>query len=296
MSENSCPAFDTENVIFLTRFIHYSLSICGPMRVVCGIKFQTKRGTQVARNLRTFLCLSFILAGLWVTHSVLFLSYLSVPAFVYAAGIVASIILCCYGTTTRDSSAMYGFHVLVATLTMCMALIFLIVIVTFVGMDAQQYISSGWKNWNQNLTSAEMVAACTEKLPTTDPDATNNSPGTGGHQENPIPLGCDFYYNMREQQLTIFLIVSVTSAFLSCMVCVLGFQMYEVIAGPQKDPMMEQTMGTAAGRLESLLSDEIQNEDLEGGSAEGDSDGQIFPTQLSYAPPGQKSTINNGVN
>ena len=74
---------------------------------------------------------------------------------------------------------------------------------------------------------------------------------------------------------------SVTSAFLSCMVCVLGFQMYEVIAGPQKDPMMEQTMGTAAGRLESLLSDEIQNEDLEGGSAEGDSDGQIFPTQLS---------------
>jgi len=214
----------------------------------------------------------------------------------FAAGVLSSIVVCCYGTSTRDTSSIYAFHVLVAALTLCMGLLFTIVIVTFVAMDAQQYISAGWKNWNLNLTAAEKYAACTDKLPTTDPEATNVGPGSGGHQENPIPLGCDFYYNMRIQSLVIFLIVSVTATCLSCMLCVLGFQLYEVIAGPQKDPMMERTMGTAAGRLQSLLSeqlaDDIENRDGSDTSQDG-SDKQIAPVfdNATYLPPGEYKNL-----
>ena len=252
-------------------------------KIVCGIHFQTRRGTQVARNLQTLLFLSVLLACGWVVHSVYFLSYLSIPSFIYAVGVFASIVVCCYGTSSRDGSCVYAFHVLVAALTMCMGLFFFVIIVTFVGMDAQQYISAGWKNWNLTLTPAQKELACTDKLPVTNAAATN--PDAGGHQQNPVPLGCDFYYNMREQQLVIFLFASISAAMLSCFVCILGFQMFEVIGGPQADPHMEKNMGTAAGRLESLLNEDLNNDLEEAMGSE-----QIIPTAgqkgtLQYLPP-----------
>lgn len=230
-------------------------------RIVCGIAFQTKKGTKAARRLQSFLSLSFLLALLWVVHSLYYLSYLSIPAFVFAAGVLASIAVCYYGASSRDASALHAFHIMTVLLTLCMGCIFLIVFVTFVGMDAQQYVSGGWKNWNLTLTPALKKLACTDKLPESDPAST--SPGAGSHQQDPIPLGCDFYYNMREQQLWVFLIVSVVAAMLSCLTCVLAFQMYEVIGGPQADPQMEHTLGTAANRLESLLSNECEPNDVE---------------------------------
>jgi hypothetical protein len=253
---------------------------------VCGIPFQTKRGTNVARDLRTLLFLSFLLAGGWVVHSVYFLSYLSIPSFIYAVGVFASIIICCYGTRSRSGSCVYAFHILVAVLTMCMGLFFFVIIATFVGMDAQQYLSSGWKNWNLTLTPSQKQLACTDKMPVSNPKATNKD--AGGHQRNPIVPGCDFYYNMREQQLVFFLFASIFAAFLSCFVCILGFQMFEVIGGPQADPLMEKTLGTAAGRLESLLSENV-NSDVE----EAWGSKQILPSEgagqksLQYLPPPQ---------
>ena len=51
------------------------------------------------------------------------------------------------------------------------------------------------------------------------------------------------------------------ASFLSCMLCVQGFQLFEVMAGPQRDPHYE-SMETARGRLESLLNDGVDIEDV----------------------------------
>ena len=246
-----------------TRLHHRPVPVskCQMARIVCGIPFKTKRGTKVARSLHQLLCLSFLLASGWCVHSVYYLSYLSLPAFVFFAAIVASILVCYCGAKARDASSLYVFHILSVTVTLCMGCFFLIVFVTFVGMDAQQYIGAGWKNWNLTLTPDQRKVACTDKLPVTDPDATNVQ--AGGHQTGPIPLGCDFYYNMREQQLMVLLFMSVVVAFVSCLTCTLAFQMYEVIAGPQEDPLMEPTMESAANRLGSLMSEEWKMDDVE---------------------------------
>ena len=244
-------------------------------RVVCGVTFQTKKGTKAARNLRLLLLLSFLLAVGWAIHGVYFVSYLSIPAFVFAGFVLANILVCYYGANGRHASSLKAFHYMTVTLTLCMLCIFLVVFITFVGMDGQQYISSGWKNWNLTLSDKQKELACTDKLPVSDPDATNKD--AGGHQQDPVPLGCDFYYNMREQQLIIFLCASVTAALLSCLTCVLSFQMYEVIAGPQQDPYMKNTLESAENKLENLLSGEWNEDDLEAHGSK-----QVLPRDEEY--------------
>ena len=51
------------------------------------------------------------------------------------------------------------------------------------------------------------------------------------------------------------------------MLCVQGFQLFEVVAGPQKDPNYEN-MDTARGRFESLLNIDIEEDTVSKGRVE----------------------------
>lgn len=219
-------------------------------RNVCGISFRTKRGTTAAREIRRFLWAALILASVWLTHSILYLSWISVVPCFYALAVVFAIVTCWIGASTRSSSTLYVFHVGMACTTAILALSFLAVFVAFVLLGATQFIVQS-DDWSLDLDSVSKNRPCTDRLP------LNNSKHTGDPDlprfRHPIPLGCDFYYNMRGQQITVFLVVVSIAGLLSCMLCMQGFQIFEVVAGPQLDPEYESMMESARGRLESLL-------------------------------------------
>jgi RsiW-degrading membrane proteinase PrsW (M82 family) len=227
-------------------------------RIVCGIPFRTKRGTTAAREIRRLLVAACVVAVLWGAHSFLYLSYLSVVPCAYIVGVAFALATCCAGAQARNPRALYAFHVGMACAAAILALAFAAVFIAFIVLGAAQYTVQGSGDWSLNLTSVQKNSPCTDRLP------LNNSHHTGPpdilRPTNPIPLGCDFYYNMRGQQITVFLVVACFASFLSCMLCVQGFQMFEVVAGPQKDPNYEN-MDTARGRLESLLNEEVDIEE-----------------------------------
>ena len=228
-------------------------------RIVCGIPFRTKRGTTAAREIRKLLFAACAVAVFWGVHSYLYLSYLSILPFAYFVGVALALATCCFGAQSRNPRMLYLFHVGTACAAAVLALAFAAVFIAFIALGATQYIVQGSGDWALNLTSVQKNAPCTDRLP------LNISNHTG--PTNPIPLGCDFYFNMRGQQITVFLIVACLASFLSCMLCVQGFQLFEVVAGPQKDPNYEN-MDTARGRFESLLNIDIEEDTVSKGRVE----------------------------
>ena len=175
-------------------------------RIVCGIPFRTKRGTTTAREVRRLLVLACIAASLWAVHSYLYLSYLSVVPFAYVIAVAFALVTCCAGAQKRNPKLVYAFHVGTACAAATLAVAFTAVFVVFIALGATQYIVQGSGDWSLNLTSVQKNQPCTDRLP------LNNSHHTGPpgivRPTNPIPLGCDFYFNMRGQQVTVFLVAS----------------------------------------------------------------------------------------
>lgn len=238
-------------------------------RVVCGISFVTKKGTKLARRLRSTIIVSSILTALWTVHSVLYLSWLSVYPLAYAGVAFAAMLSCCLGTKSRSAGLIRIFHVGMALLTACTMLAWLVVLIGFVLLNGSQYASGA--DWVLNPTKDQAVGQCTDHMPlnTTDGDLTPTNPD-GAHSKNPVPLGCHFYYNLQHQQITVFLLVGFVSMLLSCIMCVGGAELHEVYAEPEKDPYFmsaPHTGGYAEGKLAALLENAHGNgiDDLEGG-------------------------------